>query len=195
MSTFFEPGPLQTLTGTETILPGVTVRDLWAWAMGDLRLNTNRGALAQFLVAKAVGDDRLMDDGWGNFDVRSADGTTIEVKSSAYWQSWKQTRPSDIKFTGLMGKPWSEETGYGPESIVRADVFVFAHNACADRSTYDSLRLSDWQFFVVPGHLIQQRGMKSIGLEPLRKLAPSPVSWNDIADAVTLAAAVDVALS
>lgn len=189
-SPFLEPGPLQALTGSEPILPGIMVRDLWAWAMGDLRLNTNRGALAQFLVANAVGDDRLMDDGWGNFDVRSETGITIEVKSSAYWQSWKQTRPSDIKFSGLMGKPWSEETGYGPESIVRADVFVFALNTCVDHRAYDPLRLTDWQFFVVPGYVIQQRGMKSISLGPLKRLAPPPVSWDGIADAVRLAAAV-----
>ena len=106
MSSSYEPAPVRTLSGTETILPGVTVRDLWAWAMGDLRLNTNRGALAQFLVAKAVGDGRLMDDGWGNFDVLSAEGIKVEVKSSAYLQSWRQSKLSSIVFSGLTGIPW-----------------------------------------------------------------------------------------
>src|SRR5689334_1809608 len=86
------------LTGEEEILPGATVRDFWAWALGDLRLNANRGMLAQFLVARAVGDVRPRDDGWGNFDVLTPEGIKVEVKSSGYLQSWRQTRPSRIVF-------------------------------------------------------------------------------------------------
>ncbi|MDQ3226352.1 MAG: hypothetical protein M3Q50_06965 [Chloroflexota bacterium] len=72
------------LSGNEQILPGIHVRDFWAWALGDLRLNANRGLLAQFLVAKALGDCRERDDGWGNFDVLTPEGIKVEVKASGY---------------------------------------------------------------------------------------------------------------
>lgn len=81
------PSELPILSGDEPLLPGVRVRDFWAWAMGDLRPNSTRGMLAQFLVAKAVGDTRPLDDGWGDFDVQSPEGIKIEVKSSGYLQS------------------------------------------------------------------------------------------------------------
>lgn len=49
------PADIPLLTDDEKILPGFVVRDFWAWALGDLRLNANRGMLAQFLVSKALG--------------------------------------------------------------------------------------------------------------------------------------------
>jgi hypothetical protein len=36
------------------------------WAFSDLRGNTTRGILAEFLVAKAVGDERALRIGWDN---------------------------------------------------------------------------------------------------------------------------------
>ena len=59
-----------------------TVADFWRWACSDLRDNTTRGMFAEFLVAKAVGDQRPLRIGWDNFDVVAPDRTTIEVKCS-----------------------------------------------------------------------------------------------------------------
>jgi hypothetical protein len=36
-----------------------TVADFWRWAFSDLRDNATRGMFAEFLVAKAAGDQRL----------------------------------------------------------------------------------------------------------------------------------------
>ncbi len=69
-----EASDIPILRSDEPTLPGVTVRDFWAWALGDLPLNASRGVLVQFLVAKAVGDTRLRDDGWGDFDVSTPRG-------------------------------------------------------------------------------------------------------------------------
>jgi hypothetical protein len=48
-----------------------TVADFWRWAFSDLRDNTTRGILAEFLVARAVGDKRGLRIGWDNFDARA----------------------------------------------------------------------------------------------------------------------------
>ncbi|HSS10944.1 MAG TPA: hypothetical protein VLL25_13730, partial [Acidimicrobiales bacterium] len=61
-----------------------TVADFWRWAFSDLRDNTTRGILAEFLVAKAVGDEREVRIGWDNFDAQAQDGIAIEVKCSAF---------------------------------------------------------------------------------------------------------------
>src|SRR5436309_971470 len=90
-STWMIPRPPELLSGSERF-DGIdaNVLDFWRWAFSDLRENTTRGILAEYLVAKAVGDDRGLRSSWDNFDVRATDGTTIEVKCSAFLQSWPQ---------------------------------------------------------------------------------------------------------
>ncbi len=169
-----------TITGDELLLPGVRVLDFWRWALGDLRLNSTRGMLAQFLVAQAVGDLRPNDDGWGDFDVLSPEGIKIEVKSSGYLQSWSQVNPSKIVFSGLMGRTWSAETGYGASPEVRADVFVFAVHTCQDPEAYDPLDLDAWDFYVLPGSRVRAVGQKSMNLNRVRSLAGDPVKWEEL---------------
>ncbi|MDP9359217.1 MAG: hypothetical protein M3R02_28820 [Chloroflexota bacterium] len=188
MDTFITPNEAPLLTGDEPILPDVTVRDFWAWALGDLRLNANRGMLAQFLVAKAVGDTRLRDDGWGDFDVLTPERIEVEVKSSGYLQSWQQARPSKIVFSGLMGRRWSAETGYTATPEVRADVFVFAVHTCQDPNAYDPLDLTAWAFYVLPATIIRELGQKSLSLPRVQSLGGSTLAWPDLRLAVLAAA-------
>jgi len=185
-----KPNEPNQLTGDEQLLPGITVRDFWAWALGDLRLNASRGMLAQFLVAKSAGDTGLRDDGWGDFDVLTPGGIRIEVKSSGYLQSWNQARPSTITFGGLWGRSWSTETGeWSAEPTARADVFVFAVHTCQDHSLSDHLNLAFRLFYVVPSAKIYELRQKSIRLNRLISL-PSVecVQWDGLRDAVQSAA-------
>jgi hypothetical protein len=176
-----EPEPL---TGVEQVLPGVSLWDFWAWALGDLRLNSTRGMFAQFLVAKALSDPRLRDDGWGNFDVLTPEGIKVEVKSSGYLQSWTQKKLSKIVFSGLKGRSWDAETGYSAEPEFRADVYVFAVHTCQDQSTYDPLDLDAWIFYVLPAEIVRDLGQKTLSLARLAAKAPPRVSWSGLPDAV-----------
>lgn len=168
------------LTGDEVILDGLTVRDFWAWALGDLRLNANRGMLAQFLVAKVLQDPRPRDDGWGDFDVLSAEGIKVEVKSSGYLQSWRQSRPSNIVFSGLKGRSWTPETGRSPHPEFRADVYVFAVHTCQTPDTYDPLDIRSWEFFVLPVRKVRELGQNSIQLSRLGTIAPAAVHLENL---------------
>jgi hypothetical protein len=88
---WLDPKPAEPLTGSESFGDsGIYVADFWRWAFSDLRENIVRGVLAEFLVAKAVGDPSPLRHAWDNYDVTTPDGTRIEVKSSAYLQSWRQ---------------------------------------------------------------------------------------------------------
>ena len=179
------------LTGDETVLLGATVRDFWAWALGDLRLNSARGMLAQFLVARAVGDQRARDEGWGNFDVLAPSGIKIEVKASGYLQSWRQVKPSAIRFTGLKARTWSDETGYSPEPEFRADVYVFAVQTCRDPAAYNPLDLAAWEFYVLPGIRIRELNQNSLGLSSLHALVPNPIPWEGLQSAIQDAAGTE----
>jgi hypothetical protein len=175
------------LTGNEELLPGTPVFQFWAWALGDLRLNSTRGMLAQFLVAKALGDPRYRDDGWGNFDVLTPEGIKVEVKSSGYLQSWKQTRLSRIVFSGLKARSWDAESGYSADAEFRSDVYVFAVHTCQDPATYDPLTIDAWEFYVLPAETVRNLSQKTLSLPRLVSLAPPSVGFNQLKNAVNRA--------
>ena len=85
------PPVVAPLTGGESFIgiDDVSVRDFWQFALGDLRMNNARGYLAEFMVGKALGLQDLKRIEWDAYDL-CLDGITIEVKSSAYLQSWEQ---------------------------------------------------------------------------------------------------------
>jgi hypothetical protein len=130
---------------------------------------------------------------WEAFDLETADGIKIEVKSAAYVQAWKQERRSRIHFGVAKRRAWSAVTNRLSEMASRhADVYVFAHLSHEDRATIDPLDLSQWKFYVLPTKTLEsrERSQHSITLPSLRALAGSPVTYGALKDAV-LAAATD----
>jgi hypothetical protein len=180
------PSPTRALDGTERFSgTDATVADFWRWAFSDLRDNTTRGILAEFLVARAVGDERGPRAGWDNFDVQAPDGTTIEVKCSAFLQSWTQKRHSDLLFGRLAAREFdAARNEYSVDARVRADVFVFAVQTQREPETYDVLNISHWEFWVIGASTIRQQAAKSVGINWVRQHATGPLRYSDLADAI-----------
>ncbi len=81
---WISPPPVFILTGDELIAGTASaVKDFWAWGMSNLRTNTLRSMLAEYLVACAVGAQASPRIEWDAFDVQIPEGR-IEVKASAY---------------------------------------------------------------------------------------------------------------
>lgn len=165
-----------------------TVADFWRWAFSDLRDNTTRGILAEFLVAKAVGDQRSLRIAWDNFDAQAPDGTTIEVKCSAFLQSWTQKRYSELVFGRLSAREFdAARNEYSVDARVRADVFVFAVQTQREPAAYDVLDISHWEFWVVSASIIRERAGKTVGIGWVREHATGPLSYGGLADAIQAA--------
>lgn len=161
-----------------------SVVEFWRWAYSDLRDNTIRGVLAEFLVAAALGRTETRRKGWDNFDVLTASGIRVEVKASGYLQSWAQASHSKLNFGRVMARTWDENTnelGEAPE--VRADVFVFAVQTCRDHGSYDALDTSQWAFYVVPAAEVRECGYKSVTISWVQQRA-NPVSLAELAAAI-----------
>lgn len=170
---------------------GFDLRSFWAWAMSDLMTNTGRGVLAEFLVAKALGLARSPRLDFEPYDLTTEDGIKVEVKASAYLQSWFQRRLSRIVFSIRPSISWSGFTNaWGTEWQIHADVYVFCLLAHSDKLTVDPLRLDQWQFYVLDANVIRERmaGRKSISLTELHALGLQPVPYAELADAVRAAA-------
>lgn len=181
---FIYPTPVPPRTGSERFVGGLDafLIDLWRWAFSDLKANVIRAIVAEFIVARAVGDPTPFRNPWGNHDVTSQEGFRLQVKSSAYLQAWPQRHLSKPGFSGLKARSWDPLYGYGPERTTRADVFVFALQTALNHEHYDVFDVRQWDFWVVPAQVIEKLTSDSIGLSFLA--AWDKRSWGDLRDAV-----------
>ncbi len=168
-----------------------SLKEFWRWSASDLMSNATRGVLAEFLVARAIGvnPDEVRHE-WDAYDLTSPSGIKIEVKSSAYIQSWYQENFSEITFSIKPARAWDSETNKLSENAGRhADVYVFALLAHQDQDTIDPMDVSQWEFYTVPTSDLntRKRNQHSITLGPLKLLAGETLSYHDLAAAVELA--------
>ncbi|WP_431801066.1 hypothetical protein [Halobacillus andaensis] len=161
------PDGLQ-IKGTET-----TISEFWRWAYSDLLSNTNRGILAEFLVGHALG----LISGAPRIEWDKADfiynGNLIEVKSSAYIQTWKQKKPSKIVFNVPEAKAWDYTTGeMSAEAQRNSNCYVFCVFTDQDKSNYDILDVARWDFYVLSTAFLNEQfpEQKSISLSTIQKV-------------------------
>ncbi|MEV4616909.1 hypothetical protein AB0K43_30590 [Kitasatospora sp. NPDC049258] len=164
-----------------------TVLDFWRYAMPDLRANTTRGLLAEFLVHRAVGAVARNTE-WESFDVLTPDGLRVEVKTSAYLQAWGQPRLSEIRFSRLRGRTWTPEQGGAAEQSYNADVYVFALHTALTHADYDPLDIGRWRFHVAARALVEATGQASLGLAAVQRLCGGAVTYQELAARVAACA-------
>jgi hypothetical protein len=169
MSDLLHPKRLRQLRGDEGLAPGLTVRDFWRWALGDLRMNTARGYLVEYLVAQALKDETPVRVEWGPYDARGLDGTLVEIKTAGYLQSWvtrRRSTPSWSFKSVRADRVWSDEqAAYLPiDPATRVHVWVFALQTCDDPDEYDPLRIDQWKFRVMPHRALLATGQTSARL-------------------------------
>jgi len=158
----------------------------WQWSVSDLVSNATRGRLAEFLVARALGINVDVRDEWDAYDLETSSGIKIEVKSAAYLQTWFQPKFSIISFRVQKTREWNRVTNKQSAEIKRqADVYVFALLAHKDKSTIDPLDVDQWEFYVLPTRMLDERkrSQHSITLNSLQKLIQS-VTFDGLLQAV-----------
>lgn len=168
-----------------------TLFDYWQWSGSDLLSNTQRGVIAEFLVAKALGVANTPRLEWGSYDLATEAGQKIEVKSAAYHQSWFQEKPSDIRFNIApaiwLWDPDSNASTYHENPVRASDVYVFCLLGSPEHTEPDPLDLDQWTFYVIRTEdLNSEVGLqKSIGVNPLQALVKrmtkrSEVKYRDL---------------
>jgi len=165
----------------------LTLKDFWQWSSSDLVSNATRGILAEFLVASALGLNGGVRNEWDAYDLLTAGGVKIEIKSTAYIQSWYQRKLSSIVFDIRPTRAWDSGTNKLAEEKKRqADVYVFCLLHHKDKETINPMDLSQWTFYVVPTKRLDQecQDAKSISLTKLTTLNPKICSFDEIKKAV-----------
>lgn len=179
--------------GTERFTDGssqldFTVNDFWRWSASDLLSNTMRGVLAEYVVAQALGiaSDTVRTE-WEPFDLRTQRGGRIEVKSSAYLQTWSQRALSTIRFRVPSTRPWDADSGlYGTERRRQADIYIFAVLVHVDKLTVNPLDVSQWEFYVIPTDVINTAfgTQKTLTLGRLQTLTGAAIPYSQLGKAI-----------
>jgi hypothetical protein len=147
--------------------------DFWQWYASDLVSNATRGILAEYLVAKALGNVESPRLEWDAYDAVTKEGIKVEVKSASYIQSWKQKDYSKISFSTRSTHAWDYDQDYfASEKKRQADVYVFCILHHKDQETLNPLDLSQWTFYLVSTEKLNKEigGQKSIGLRRLKEI-------------------------
>lgn len=149
----------------EAPIEKLTVQDYWAWAHSALSANIERGIVAEFLVAAALGvaRDNHVRDPWADSDVIVPDGITpngmlhIEVKSGSYIQDWDQQDLSKIKFSRLRGHAAAVDgsgilegmRGPSGERSYKSHVYVLSVLKHKEQDSLNILDISQWDFYIL----------------------------------------------
>lgn len=174
---------MQPLTGNEQIISEQGTRiaklnDFWQWSCSNLLGNTYRGMLAEFLVSRALSLDSIARAEWELYDLLYGE-SRIEVKSSAYIQSWKQRELSsprfDIHQSITNGKRMS-------------DIYVFCLLNEKNRDKVNPLDLNQWDFYTVKTRTIDSTfgNQKSVSLSKIEPICIR-TKFSGIKQAVDLA--------
>lgn len=183
--------PPKGLTGREEMIKSDgksigCVIDYWRWAHSNLIDNTERGILAEYLVARAMGADRAPRTNWEPYDLMAED-IRIEVKASGYLQSWGQKELSKIQFGIAKTAAWNHDTGrYEGGKTRHADVYVFCLLKHREQDSMNPLDLSQWEFHIVPTKVINERfgDRERVTLKCLQEAGITPVPYEGIRSAV-----------
>ena len=147
--------PKQPFRSTGAPMPegmaGANVGDFWAWNYSNLLADVTRGAVAEFIVARLIGcQPNVLGDPDREYDCKTAAGHTVEVKSSAYLESFALRRPrvrSDIRFSGLKCKLFSTDprSQHSARRIIRRSSSCSACWRNGIQSLVDPLHLDQWK--------------------------------------------------
>lgn len=156
---------------------GFTVGDFWAWAYSDILSNANRSVFAEFLVASALGVIDQPRVEWNAYDLIYKN-RPVEMKTSAYLQSWSQKSLSKIRFDIEQKLAWDAATNTSSVTRLRsAHIYIFCLFAEQDQSIVDVLDTTKWQFYVLLTRDLerkfpQQKSLSLSALEQLCKAVP-----------------------
>ena len=161
----------------------------WQWSSSEIVGNTLRGVLAEYIVSIDIKCPYKVREEWDAFDLITQEGLRVEVKSSSYLQSWKQNKFSNISFGIQETIIWDENTDNNKrttEAKRQADVYVFCLLAHKEQETIDPLNLKQWEFYVLPTRVLNERvgSQKRITLSSLLTLKPEKCRFGEINKAI-----------
>lgn len=131
--------------------------DFWRWFGSNLISNAMRGILAEYIVAESLKLKIDVRSEWDAYDL-DYNGLKIEVKSSAYLQSWPQNEFSKIVFGIQPALAWDYNTNTFNDEIKRnSDVYIFCVLKHKNPDTIDPMNLDQWEFYILSTKILDEK--------------------------------------
>lgn len=168
--------PPDLLTGQEQFTSGgkpigINVLDFWSFQRSNLW--DMQEEIAEFLVAKALGQSIPHNkNGWTLWDI-DYKGKRIEVKETGYFYSWQKDGKTSEQRTFGITKAYSKYKDTSSTFERQNDVYVFCLNTGRTQEDSNPLELNNWRFWVVPTYVINQEcgDNKTLSLNRLKKIS------------------------
>lgn len=160
-----------------------SLNNFWEWAYSNTVDNAQRGVLAEYLVACALGVAGGVRTNWEKYDLLTPEGISVEVKASGYIQNWYQKKLSTATFSIQPTLAWDEKTAtYATEKTRQADVYVFCLHKHTEQESVNPLDLSQWDFYILPTSVLNEKAgaQKSIRLNALISMGAKKVEYGAI---------------
>ena len=141
--------------------------------------------IAEFIVSKALGIDHAQNDQyWTLWDV-SYRNKRIEVKETSYYHSFNEEgKVSKQRVFGITKANGSyDSANSGNSDFCRQnDIYVFCLNIGDTRETSYPLNLNNWEFYIVPTAIIDEKcgNNKTISLGRIKGLGFEAKRYDEI---------------
>lgn len=153
---------------------GFTVLDFWAFQHSNIW--DVQEEIAEFIVAKALGQDMPYNkNGWTLWDMNYR-GKRIEVKETGYYHSWRTDGKISQQRTFGITKAYSLYKNRHSEFKRQNDIYVFCLNTGETKEASNPLILENWRFWVVPTSTINRLcgDNKTISLGRVKRITGQP---------------------
>ena len=143
----------QLLTGQEQFIldgnpAGFSVLDFWAFQHSNIW--DVQEEIAEFIVAKALGQDMPYNkNGWTLWDMNYRE-KRIEVKETGYYHSWRTDGKVSLQRTFGITKAYSLYKNRHSEFKRQNDIYIFCLILGETKEASNPLVLENWRFWVIP---------------------------------------------
>ncbi|MDR3230229.1 MAG: hypothetical protein LBT65_02220 [Synergistaceae bacterium] len=165
----------------------VRLSDYWSWAHSDLNSNAERGKFAEYLVSLAMRCADGISEEWSAYDILTHEGIKIEIKTSAYLQTWAHKELSIIRFNIAPSHAWDSKTNrFDAEYKRQSDIYVFCVENHQNQSTLNPLDLDQWDFYPLLTSVLDKAvaDQKTISIQGVQKLGATRHAFSALREAI-----------
>lgn len=161
---------------------GYSVLDFWAFQHSNIW--DVQEEIAEFIVAKALGQDLPFNkNGWTLWDMNYRE-KRIEVKETGYYHSWRTDGKVSLQRSFGITKAYTRYKDNTSEFKRQNDIYVFCLITGETKEASNPLVLDNWRFWVVSTATINRLcgDNKTISLGRVKKITKRPegIGYRDL---------------